>query len=34
MRNGEALNFYDFVDILEKNGWSYNGYQEVSNKQG
>lgn len=32
--NGEALNFYDFVDILEKNGWSYSGYQEVSNKQG
>ena len=32
--NGEALNFYDFVDILEKNGWSYSGWQEVSNKQG
>ncbi len=32
--NGEALNFYDFVDILKKNGWSYSGYQEVSNKQG
>lgn len=32
--NGEALNFYDFVDILEKNGWSYSGWQVVSNKQG
>lgn len=32
--NGESLNFYDFVDILEKNGWSYSGWQVVSNKQG
>ena len=32
--NGEALNFYDFVDILEKNGWNYSGWQVVSNGQG
>ena len=32
--NGETLNFYDFIDILEKNGWNYSGWQVVSNGQG
>ena len=25
----ESLNFYDFVDILEKNGWYYSGWTVV-----
>lgn len=30
----ESLNFYDFVDILEKNGWYYSGWSEVTGPQG
>lgn len=30
----ESLNFYDFVDILEKNGWDYIGWSEVTGPQG
>lgn len=30
----EEFDFYTFNDILEKNGWSYNGSRDVHNKQG
>lgn len=29
-----GLDFYDFNDILEKNGWSYSASYDVSNSQG
>lgn len=29
----ESLNFYDFVDILEKNGWYYSGWSEVTGRK-
>ena len=30
----EEFDFYTFIDILEKNGWSYSGSDDVHNKQG
>ena len=30
----ESLDFYDFIDILEKNGWYYSGWTEVTMPQG
>ena len=32
-KNGQA-DFYDFVDILDKNGWAYDNYQDVVSKDG
>jgi hypothetical protein len=32
--NANVPDFYDFIDILERNGWSYSDYQNVQTKDG
>lgn len=34
INEAQNVDFYEFVDLLERNGWAYSNYYEVSNKSG